>query len=109
MSLNALPPPTGATGTLLAFLVLVQRTVNEILKGRGNQVSTLTLAANVTTTTVTDNLFAADMVPVLIPTTANAATALATTYITTRTNGSFILTHANTATTDRTFLYIRGG
>jgi hypothetical protein len=41
----------------------------------------------------------------LTPTTANAASAIAATYISTITNGSFIITHASSASVDRTFRY----
>lgn len=90
-------------------LLLIATTVNEVLKGRANNTGTLTLEENVTTTVVEDNLFQSGQVPLLVPTTANAAAALANTYVSARANGSFTLTHANTATTDRTFLYARWG
>lgn len=83
--------------------------INELLKGRANNTGAVTLTPSVTTTTVEDNLFNSDMVPLLIPTTANAAAALANVYVSARANGSFTLTHANTGTTDRAFLYVRWG
>jgi hypothetical protein len=43
------------------------------------------------------------------PTTANAAGAMTNLYLSARDRGSFTLTHANAATTDRTFLYVRLG
>ncbi len=89
--------------------LVMATTINELLKGRANNAGTLTLADGTTTTTVLDNQFQSDMVPLLIPTTANAAAALATTYLTARDNGSFELTHDNDASTDRTFLYVRWG
>lgn len=89
--------------------ILLAQTLNEVIKGRANNVGTLTLTAGATTTTVLDNLFESAMVPVLIATTANAAAATANVYVSARANGSFTLTHANTGTTDRTFLYIRWG
>jgi hypothetical protein len=90
-------------------VLLISTTINEVLKGRANNTGTLTLEDGVTTTVVEDNLFQSDMVPLLMPTTANAAGALATTYVSARANGSFTLTHANAGTTDRTFLYARWG
>lgn len=83
--------------------------VNELLKGRANNTGEVTLRENQTTTTVEDNLFNSDMVPLLIPITATAAAALATTYLSARANGQFTLTHANTGSTDRTFRYVRWG
>lgn len=84
-------------------------TLNEVLKGRGNNIGTFTLAANVTTTIVEDNLFESGQVVVWMPTTANAAGAMTNLYVSARAKGSFTLTHANAATTDRTFAYIRCG
>lgn len=101
-------PPLHHSDTRTLVLNIAQ-TVYEMIKGRDNSVSSVTLTANTTTTTVTDNLFNSDMMPILMPTTANAAGAIANTYVSSRTNGSFVLTHANTATTDRTFIYSRRG
>lgn len=73
-----------------------------------NSTDTVTLAANATTTTitgVTDGYFHESCIPVFVPTTANAAGALSSLYVSTRSKTQIILTHANTATTDRTFLY----
>lgn len=91
------------------WLYLLARSVNLLLYGGANVTGEFTLTANVTTTTVTDNRFEAQMVPVFVPTTANAAGAVATTYISARAAGGFTVTHANAATTDRTFLYVRWG
>lgn len=82
-------------------------TLNLMLKGRSNATGTVTLTASDTTTTVSDNLFQSDMVPVLVPTTASAASA--SPYVSSRTLGSFVLTHDSDAATDRTYLYIRLG
>ena len=65
---------------------------------------TITLTASATTTTIADAGFRKDDIPFLIPTTGNAAAALATTYVSSRSRGSFVLTHANNAQVDRTFL-----
>lgn len=89
--------------------LLIAETINQMLKGRSNNVGSLTLTPSTTTTTVTDNLFDSNMVPVLIPTSANAAGALSGLYLSARANGSFTLTHASTAAADKTFLYIRVG
>lgn len=90
-------------------LYLLSETLNSVIRGRANVASSLTLAAGVTSTVVTDPAFESSMVPVLTPTTANAAAALPTTYVSARDKGAFTLTHANTATLDRTFLYVRWG
>lgn len=90
-------------------LVLLATALLEMLKGRDNSVSSFTLAANVTTTTVTDNLLNSDQTILWTPTTANAAGAMTNLYLSGRAAGSFTLMHSNTATTDRTFYYVRRG
>lgn len=88
---------------------LITDTLNGALDGKLRVTGSVTLTAGATTTTVEDNKFESNMVPLLIPTTANAATATANVYVSARTQGSFTLTHANNGQTDRTFLYVRLG
>lgn len=83
--------------------------INGLIDGKLDVVGSVTLTENVTTTDVVDTKFESVMVPVMIPTTANAAAALATTYLSARARGGFTLTHANNAQTDRDFLYVRLG
>lgn len=83
--------------------------INGLIDGKLNVTGSITLTANVASTVVSDNKFESNMVPVLIPTTANAAAALANVYLSARSQGSFTLTHANNAQVDRTFLYVRFG
>jgi hypothetical protein len=83
--------------------------INGLLAGKMNAVTTVTLAAGVATTTLTDARITINSFIGLMPTTANAATALATTYISNRMSsngnvaGNATITHANNAQTDRTF------
>lgn len=84
-------------------------TVNEMLGGRANNSGSFTLTAGATTTTVIDPAFQSSMVPVWTPTTSNAASAASTTYLSSRSKGSFVVTHANSGTTDRIFIYQRWG
>lgn len=100
---NLMRPVEEADGTFFSRLF---DSIENLLKGRSRNAGTLTLTANVTSTTVTNVLFESTQVPVLVPMTSNAAAALATTYVSARTKDSFTLTHANAATTDRTFGYI---
>jgi hypothetical protein len=81
--------------------------LQQIGAGRSNAVGTVTLATSSATTTVTDSNCASGSTPILVPTTANAATEMGngTMYVSTVSNGSFVITHANSATTGRTFLY----
>ena len=86
------------------FLQQVVRAIGSLLT-RANAVTEVTLTANVTTTTLYHAALGYYSSVMLMPQTANAAGALATTYIaqSTMLNGSCVITHANTATTDRTF------
>lgn len=88
---------------------LLADAINAIMSGRANNTGTFTLAAGATTTTVIDPAFESSMVPQWIPTTATAATAMTKVRLTSRVNGSFVVTHDNTADVDRTFLYTRWG
>lgn len=88
---------------------LIASAVNGLIDGKLDVIGTVTLAASATTTTVSDNKFESGMVPLFVPTTSNAAGALSGLYVSARTKGEFTLTHASTATTDRTFLYVRLG
>lgn len=90
-------------------LYLLAETSNLLLRGRANNTGTFTLTAGATSTVVTDPAFESSMVPLFTPTTANAAGALATTYVSARDKGQFTITHANAGSTDRTFLYVRWG
>jgi hypothetical protein len=62
---------------------------------------TVTLTASTTTTTVSNPAMTAARNVVLIPRTATAETA--TRYISTKSRGSFVITHDSTADTDRDF------
>ena len=76
---------------------------NNLLQGKTNNVIQVTLAANVTTTTVTDKRIGAYTGLFFSPLTADAASALSGLYVSAQQNGSATLTHANTASVDRTF------
>lgn len=80
--------------------------INQLAQGRSNAVGTVTLTASVASTTVTPETCGAGSKVFLTPTTANAAAALATTYVSAVAPKSFTLTHANNAQTDRTFGYV---
>ncbi len=91
--------PTG--DTLLRKII---HALNRLIEGRGdNYKSEVTLTAGATTTTVLAQFVSSNSTIVLSPRTANAAAALATTYVSAKADGSFELTHANNGQTDRTF------
>ena len=100
-------PPTG--GQLRDVIAAVR----QLIAGRSNAVTRVTLTASATTTTVTGPNINVDGEAFLFPRTANAAAALATTYASvSRVSGvpTVTITHANTGTTDRTFgLVVLGG
>ena len=77
---------------------------NAMINGSGNNTNSVTLTASATTTIVTDQRCGPDAYVGLMPTTANAADALSTTYVS-ATKGSFTITHASNTQTDRTFRY----
>lgn len=79
--------------------------LNNMLQGKTNNTGTLTVTANAATTTLTDSRIGATSVILLMPTTANAATALANVYFTTFADGSCTVNHANNAQVDRIFRY----
>jgi hypothetical protein len=95
-------PPSGAQERDRDFAI------RQLIDGRNNAVGTVTLTANVTTTAVTRTNANANAFVFLFPLTANAAGAVATTYVLQAniTKSGFTLTHANAATTDRTFAYV---
>ena len=97
----------GLNATLKAAIQAIQ----QLSAGRSNATGTVTLKASATSTTVSDPNCATGTVPILVPTTADAAAAVATTFIPTDSiaNGSFVIEHASAASTDRTFLYALHG
>lgn len=85
--------------------------VRELVNGRHNAGGTVTLTAGVTTTVIAHPNCSKDSYVQLTPQTANAAAALATTYVRPIDvlNGQFTITHANVGTTDRSFYYSLAG
>lgn len=83
----------------------IVQAIRELFEGRSHAKGQCTLTAGTTTTTVVALNAGPASEIFLQPRTANAAAALATTYISAVTNGEFTITHANNAQTDRTFAY----
>jgi hypothetical protein len=102
----------GITETDLKKIVLA---IQQLASGRSNAVGTVTLATGSATTTVStangaltqSGLIAPGSVPILVPTTANAATEFGAGawYISAVAKDSFTITHTNSGTTGRTFLW----
>lgn len=80
-------------------------TINLILSGKLNGFIDFTLTANAASSTLTDARVGYYSTILLMPQTANAAAALATTYIAQATmkSGSCVITHANNAQVDKSF------
>jgi hypothetical protein len=94
----------GITETDLKKIVLA---IQQLAAGRSNAVGTVTLVTSAATTVVTDKNCAAGSVPVTVPATASAAVEVGngTMFISAVANGSFTISHANSATMGRTFMY----
>jgi hypothetical protein len=86
-------------------LAIINQAIRELAAGASNSVSQVTLRPSLTTTVVSDPLATVESHIDLCPLTANAAAAQATTYVSSRGRGTFTLTHASAASTDRTFSY----
>jgi hypothetical protein len=82
---------------------------NQLGQGRTNANGTVTLDDGETSTTVAAPNCAEGSGVFLSARTANAAAALATAYVGTVSNGSFVITHANNAQTDRNFFWVALG
>jgi hypothetical protein len=94
----------GITETDLKKIVLA---IQQLAAGRSNAVGTVTLATGSGDDDVTTPNCAIGSTPILTPASANAATETGngTLYVSAVANGSFTITHANSSTTGRTFLY----
>jgi hypothetical protein len=82
--------------------------LRQLTEGRSNATGIMTLASSAGSTTVTAPNCAAGSAVFLFPATANAAAALASTYVKTSdvSKGQFVITHANNLQTDRTFFFV---
>lgn len=81
------------------------RIINNIMRGKTNNRGEVTLVAGTTTTVVADINAGGESIILLMPLTANAAAAKATTYVSSQDKQTFTITHANNAQTDRAFRY----
>lgn len=79
--------------------------LREAHQGHLGNVGTVTLTTGTAATVVTDFRVGPNSVIGLMPTTLNAAEALVSTYISSRSAEAFTITHANTTTADRAFAY----
>lgn len=92
-------------------LVRIVQGIRDLYAGRSNAVGEVTLTANDTTTDVTAANCGLDTKVFLFPTTADAAAEAGGTalYISSVGRGTFTITHANDASTTRTFFWLAIG
>ena len=83
----------------------IVQAIIQLVTGRHNAGGICTLTPNATSTVVSQPNCSKDCFPQITPMTANAAAALTTTYVSAVGQGSFTLTHANNAQTDRKFYF----
>ena len=92
-------------------LTRIVQSIRDLFAGRSNAVGTCTLTENDTTTTVTAANCGLDTKVFLFPTTSDAASEFGggALYVSAVARGSFTITHANDASTDRTFFWLAIG
>lgn len=79
--------------------------VNLLIDGQSNATGQFTLSAGAASTVITDLRVGINARILLMPITANAAAAQATTYISSIGKQTFTVSHANNSQTDKTFKY----
>lgn len=82
------------------------RAIRQLMEGRSNALVEASLDANATSTLITAPTCGTGSGPVAVPMTANAVAAMADMYVASVSNGSFLLMHASSSTTDRTFRFV---
>lgn len=102
MNTGYLPPPQFMPNEVEHRRQLAQA-ITTTQQGKLNAVTNVTLTASATSTTLTDTRIGASTFIELMPTTATAATAKASVYITSRQSGSAIINHASATAVDQTF------
>jgi len=82
--------------------------IRQLIEGRSNAVGIVTLLGNgvATSITVTAINCSTSSAVFLQPTTAHAATAMATTYVSAVAKGSFTITYAASSNSDLTFYWV---
>jgi type II secretory pathway component HofQ len=78
--------------------------LQQLASGRSNAVGTVT-CSTLGTTTVTNANCSAGSQPQLTASSSNGAAAYTSTWVSTVSNGSFVVSHTVASTTDRTFRY----
>lgn len=97
-------PPYRAGSDIEKWTQNVREVIANIMDGKISATGNVTLTASATSTTISDRRIGPNSCVLLSPTTANAAAALGTTYITAGDMAATV-THANNAQIDRTYRY----
>jgi hypothetical protein len=85
----------------------ISEVTNGVLNGKTNNTGTITLSvASATTTTIYDERIGFNSVILLMPTTANAASVLTSTYVSSTNKGNAVITHTANTITDKIYKYI---
>jgi hypothetical protein len=85
----------------------ISEVTNGVLNGKTNNTGTVTLSvASATTTTIYDERIGFNSVILIMPTTANAVSVIASTYISSTNKGNAVITHTANTITDKTYRYI---
>lgn len=85
----------------------ISEVVNNLVEGKSNNTDSITLAvASATTTTIYDERIGYNSVILLMPTTANAASVMSTTYIGSTSKGNAVITHTANTITDKKYRYL---
>jgi|TARA_Y100000310_G_scaffold80358_1_gene77029 hypothetical protein len=88
------------------FYRLIVTTINGIMNGGwSNAKGEVTLTASATTTTITHLQISQESVFTFEPTTESAALCVTSLYVSSKANGSAVITHNSREATDRTFNY----
>lgn len=100
--MSGIPPHPAETNPLR-----LNRAIRDLFEGRSNTYGTFTMTENSDTTVVTQPNVGPDSVITLTPRTSAAATEFGagTWYISAVAEGTFTVTHVNSATANRTFDY----
>lgn len=96
--------PTYYVGREEHFRLLTEL-LNTVIEGGSNAIGIFTATANTSLTIVSDPYCSEESHIDLTPLTANAASALPVTYISSRDNVGFEVTHGNNTGTDRIYSY----
>src|SRR5205085_9578876 len=85
------------------WLVMIARALNQVLNGKINASTTLTLTANATSTTLTDDRIGPSSHIALTPLTSSATALDIAPYVSSRGSGTATISHGSSTATDLTF------